>query len=445
MAGLRVDSIKRYEMLRRQESVHRTDDGDAGALDAEGKAAAPVDEIADRKKFYNRQVVAEEATPVEDLDKFQRFEKWLLDNGARFPKLYMRFYSPEVRGVHANEDIPSNEQIVTLPLKVLITEALGQQTEIGRIVHESGVHLTVPNHCQVIIYMLTTRAEGNSFFQPYYDILPENFDNFPIFWEDDLLNRLQGSALVQQIQERKANIRGDYDKICKVVPAFKRFSFKEFMWCRTAVGSRNFGIVVNGVKRTAMVPYADMLNHYRPRETSWTFDNSQQAFTMTSLRDLGMGQQVMDSYGKKCNSKFLMHYGFTIENNREADGRCQNELQMGFRLPEDDLREQRLRVAPLNKTLRVTMNYDDGATQEALSYVRVVAADAEELSALAASGRSPYSLGSTPIRPISAANELRALAYWAEICRVQLSGYLRPWEEDLKDLAEDKMAPFSNE
>ena len=66
----------------------------------------------------------------------------------------MRFYSAQVRGVHATQDINANEQIVTLPLKVLITEALGQQTEMGRTVHESGVHLTVPNHCQVWIDVL---------------------------------------------------------------------------------------------------------------------------------------------------------------------------------------------------------------------------------------------------------------------------------------------------
>ena len=75
-----------------------------------------------------------------------------------------------------------------------------------------------------------------------------------------------------------------------------------------------------------------MLNHFRPRETSWTFDNSQQGFTMTSLKSLSSGQQIMDSYGKKCNSKFLMHYGFAIENNREEDGKCQNEMPLVFML-----------------------------------------------------------------------------------------------------------------
>lgn len=33
------------------------------------------------------------------------------------------------------------------------------------------------------------------------------------------------------------------------------------------VCSRNFGLTVDGVKTAALVPFADMLNHYRPRET----------------------------------------------------------------------------------------------------------------------------------------------------------------------------------
>jgi hypothetical protein len=75
-----------------------------------------------------------------------------------------------------------------------------------------------------------------------------------------------------------------------------------------------------------------MLNHYRPRETSWTFAQSLNAFTMTSLSPLVEGQQVMDSYGKKCNSRFLLHYGFAIEENVEEDGSCPNEVPIRLKL-----------------------------------------------------------------------------------------------------------------
>ena len=65
-----------------------------------------------------------------------------------------------------------------------------------------------------------------------------------------------------------------------------------------------------------------MLNHFRPRETSWTFDNGQQAFTMTSLRALTGQQQVMDSYGKKCNSKVR-----EAQRERRRGGEAERETQ----------------------------------------------------------------------------------------------------------------------
>ena len=189
---------------------------------------------------------------------------------------------------------------------------------------------------------------------------------------------------MRQIQDRKINIKADYDAVCRCCPDFgERHTLEDFLWCRTAVGSRNFGITVNGVKRTTMVPFSDMLNHYRPRETSWTFDDSQQSFTMTSLSPIKLGQQVMDSYGKKCNSKFLLHYGFAIETNREEDGRCQNEIFMEFKMPDADTdphHSHRLQLAGPTLSIRCMMTFDEKRTQEAFSYNRLAVANQEELA-----------------------------------------------------------------
>ena len=73
-------------------------------------------------------------------------------------------------------------------------------------------------------------------------------------------------------------------------------------------------------------PHADMLNHYRPRETKWTFDEATQAFTITTLQAIPAGAEVLDSYGQKCNHRFLLNYGFAVEDNRELDGFCPNEV-----------------------------------------------------------------------------------------------------------------------
>lgn len=134
--------------------------------------------------------------------------------------------------------------------------------------------------------------------------------------------------MLKQIEERNHAIAADYQSICNVVPSFSSIcTLDEFKWARMCVCSRNFGLIVNGIQTAALVPYADMLNHYRPRETKWQFDDSLQAFTVISLQGIHTGDQVYDSYGRKCNHRFLLNYGFSVENNIETDGCCPNEVR----------------------------------------------------------------------------------------------------------------------
>ena len=162
--------------------------------------------------------------------------------------------------------IPNNEtanrQIAIVPLKLLIHEGHGQSTTIGSKVWNSpNNNIIVPAHTQVIIYMLLEGARAaargekcDSFHAPYYRILPENFDCFPIFWNEKEMSWLEGSDMVKQIRDRRRNIIFDHHEIARICPEWlDLFSEDDFLWCRTAVGSRNFGININGIKRTTMV------------------------------------------------------------------------------------------------------------------------------------------------------------------------------------------------
>ena len=167
----------------------------------------------------------------------------------------------------------------------------------------------------------------NSFFRPYYDILPEDLSCMPIFWKREELEYLTGSYLLNQIDERIVTTGKDYEAICEAAPEFAEIcTVERFQWARMIVCSRNFGLAVNGIKTAVLVPYADMLNHLRPRETMWQFDDSSQCFTVVSTRAIDSGAQVYDSYGQKSNHRFLLNYGFSIERNLEPDGYCPNEV-----------------------------------------------------------------------------------------------------------------------
>ena len=50
-----------------------------------------------------------------------------------------------------------------------------------------------------------------------------------IFWTEEELSWLEGSTLVQQIQDRKHNILYDYHEVCRICPEFREeFSEEDF-------------------------------------------------------------------------------------------------------------------------------------------------------------------------------------------------------------------------
>eukprot|EP00536_Pseudo-nitzschia_multiseries_P009962 jgi/Psemu1/258626/estExt_Genewise1Plus.C_2900062 len=315
-------------------------------------------------------------------DKYERFENWLRENGAQFDLLELREYddssstglakeqhhdhdndeaeekkeqqlptddsSPgdsEMRGVHARTRLPPNTVCVAIPRRCLITVEMGQQTPIGQAITRSDLDLDAPKHIFLMVYLLWDRKVNgsNSFFHPYYEILPQTLGNMPIFWSPQELDYLAGSYLLQQIEDRNEAIADDYYAICQIAPLAKICTLQEFKWARMCVCSRNFGLQIDGHRTSALVPHADMLNHYRPRETKWTFDEERQAFTITTLQSIQAGAQVYDSYGQKCNHRFLLNYGFAVEDNRELDGFCPNEVPIELNLnPEDPLYQHKL-------------------------------------------------------------------------------------------------------
>jgi len=191
----------------------------------------------------------------------------------------------ENRGVHSKTHIAPNTTCMMIPRKCLITVEMGQQTPIGHKILHSDLDLDAPKHIFLMIYLLWDRKVlgEESFFHPYYEILPRTLKNMPIFWTREELAELEGSYLLAQIADRNEAILEDYESILSVAPEFKAIaSLQEFKWARMCVCSRNFGLQMDGHRTSALVPHADMLNHYRPRETKWTFEDDKQAFTITT-------------------------------------------------------------------------------------------------------------------------------------------------------------------
>ena len=82
------------------------------------------EEDPDRQKFE----IGPVGSPEGKDDAFDTFVNWLEEGGSRFPKLYLKWHAPGVRGVHASEPIEPEEDIVFIPYKQIITVEMGKDT-----------------------------------------------------------------------------------------------------------------------------------------------------------------------------------------------------------------------------------------------------------------------------------------------------------------------------
>ena len=154
----------------------------------------------------------------------------------------------------------------------------------------------------------------------YLDILPRDLSSFPINYLNEELTELVGSPFLMQIHEKVYDLKKDYDRIYASSEEFKKHSFRDFCWARTIVGSRIFGLLINGIKTDILAPFADMLNHKLPKQTSWNYIDEREGFVIESLEDIPLGVEVFDSYegmtkilkisNNLCENNFYESLGF---------------------------------------------------------------------------------------------------------------------------------------
>ncbi len=156
----------------------------------------------------------------------------------------------------------------------------------------ANLDLLSPKHSFLSAFLLQEKSKDNSQWKNYLNVLPQNYDNFPIFFSEEENQYLIGSPFLISIEEKIRDILHDYKLIIAVAPEFEEFSLKEFSQMRMAVSSRIFGIKLNGRKTDCFAPLADMLNHRRPRQTQWFYSDELKSFVIQAVQDIPKGEEV---------------------------------------------------------------------------------------------------------------------------------------------------------
>jgi len=377
----------------------------------------------------------------EQTDKFKIFLRFLIKGGCLFPKLHLKFYTKEYRAVHARTKISIEEEVLYVPHDMIMTSDLAKASEIGQAIIKSRVELS-SKHSYLAAYLLQEQEKGaSSKWKPYIDILPPDHVTVPLFFQEECEKELVGSIALKKMKDRVDTLQSEYDNICENVPQFTRFTHQQFVWARLVVITRIFGMVIDGIKTDGLVPMADMLNHKRPRETKWTYNQKKGGFVITALKKIPADMEVFDSYGRKCNSRFFVNYGFSLEKNAD------NEALLRFTLPPTDpnfsIKARLLRESISDregegvlKEFQIPMSYKEKKVQKCFSFLRLMNALQKEMMMFS------DDRGVDEIQPpISIRNEQLSLLALSKSARTSLELFTHSLEHDQALLADEKNYP----
>ena len=367
---------------------------------------------------------------INEYNNYILYMKNLYENNIYINKLSVLFINENMRGIIATDNIKKNDILIKIPKDFLITLEEAENNNKDLFTEEIKKELSSPSHCILSYFLLKEIEKGEkSKWYYYFKFLPKSYLNFPIFYTEKELNILEGTKFKKLINEKKEEIKKDYEVLCQKIKLFSQYSYEHFCKIRCIISSRLFGLIIKGKKNDIIAPFADLLNHKRSRDTKWFFSENENFFGIIALKNINKGFQVYDSYGRKSNVRYLLNYGFTIENNEDDD------IQIQISLDSNCINfQQKINLVSIfpKRIFYLSKNIEDIQTFQFFSFVRLLIYDGniENVN---------FNF------PISFQNEIQVLKKIIEIINLELMNYNKSLNEDLLYLKENKSKISFNE
>jgi hypothetical protein len=256
----------------------------------------------------------------EKLKKYEIFKKWLIENGAIFPKNidFPYVYGPfNLIGCKSISNIKGNESIFLIPKKLMI---LSKDLEyLDELIEDIEDELYESDDMPTLYLTLNLYLENknkNSFFRPYLDLIFTNYNFLNDFTEENMKYFDDDEKMIKSIIDTMDDLDELYEKI-KASNYFNEITKEEFLFCYSQVISRQFYIDDN---TSALIPLADLLNHnnieihyeiYDSENFVFKFSTN---FTISEDADIDIMPTYIKEYPDNIKNKSKIIIPFTSNN-----------------------------------------------------------------------------------------------------------------------------------
>ncbi|KAK2489836.1 hypothetical protein MC885_000949 [Smutsia gigantea] len=148
-------------------------------------------------------------------DYFPDLMKWASENGASVEGFEMVNFKEEGCGLRATRDIKAEELFLWVPRKLLMTVESAKNSVLGPLYSQDRI-LQAMGNITLAFHLLCERADPNSFWQPYIQTLPSEYDT-PLYFEEDEVRLLQSTQAVHDVFSQYKNTARQYAYFYKVI------------------------------------------------------------------------------------------------------------------------------------------------------------------------------------------------------------------------------------
>nr|XP_054369844.1 actin-histidine N-methyltransferase isoform X4 [Mirounga angustirostris] len=256
-------------------------------------------------------------------DYFPDLMKWASENGASVEGFEMVNFKEEGFGLRATRDIKAEELFLWVPRKLLMTVESAKNSVLGPLYSQDRI-LQAMGNITLAFHLLCERADPNSFWQPYIQTLPSEYDT-PLYFEEDEVRDLQSTQAIHDVFSQYKNTARQYAYFYKVIqthphanklPLKDAFTYEDYRWAVSSVMTRQNQIPTEDGSRVtlALIPLWDMCNHTNGLITTG-YNLEDDRCECVALRDFRAGEQIYIFYGTRSNAEFVIHSGFFFDNN----------------------------------------------------------------------------------------------------------------------------------
>ncbi|KAI8623932.1 SET domain-containing protein [Xylariaceae sp. FL1651] len=265
------------------------------------------------------------------------------------------------RGIVAKTDIPEGTVLFTIPRAAIMNTQTSDLAEripdvfattglddADNEADEDGGEASGPpdNWVSLILVMIYEYLQGDkSRWKPYFDLLPTNFETL-MWWSDKELDQLQASSIVSKIGKDEADAmfrvevlpviennpdvfypegsgklsEGDLillaHRMGSIIMAYA-FDLENDDEEASREGDDEWVEDKEGKILMGMVPMADILN--ADAEFNAHVNHEEDSLSVTAIKPIGAGQEILNYYGPLGNGELLRRYGYVTPSHARYD------------------------------------------------------------------------------------------------------------------------------